>query len=556
MRKPKPKPKSKPSPGTTQSPTPQQIDKIIVRNIKLFQKPGVTSVRPGFRASGGKLTHEPAIVVSVLAKKKTVPPKDLLPAQVDKVKVDVRQVTWTEAMRATDPMQFAREMVTVPEGNEPAGMQTATFPLERTPQGKLVAPAVTAALKKVAPVRPAKTSGPRYQKLPAATFAAINDNFTITCVASPDDGWPTLKTFLTGVEKTLTVGMYEFTAPYIVQAATASLAGKTLNLVLDDPRYDTEKRDQTESQTEDQLQSAIKDRLNFSWAAEAMDPHTSLKLFPSAYHIKVAVKDSAAVWLSSGNFNRTNLPDLSPLTNPADAAPAADTDRDWHVIIENAKLAEVFETQIVLRDLQQAKPGQKTAVSKPGTTSDVAKGKPIPKFFPAKTFTGAMTVQPVLTPDNYVDVILPLIKKAKKSFWMQTQYINPSKQFANDVKKPLASRSILEQLIDALATLQKRKLDVRIILGNHETVSQLEALQMFGALDATGIRLQENVHNKGIIIDSSITVVGSQNWSTEGVDTNRDASVVIRSADIASYWEQIFLVDWNSRTKPPESPAK
>jgi hypothetical protein len=550
-----PPPKKIPTPKQ-QTLTPKQIDKIIVRNIKLFQKPGVTSVRPGFKASGGKLTHEPAIVVSVIEKKKTVAPKNLLPTHVGDVKVDVRQVTWCEALRATDPLQFAREMVTVPEGNEPAGMQTATFPLERTPQGKLVAPAVAAALNRVAPVRPQKTSGPRYQKLPAATFAAISDNFKITCVASPDDGWPTLKPFLAGVEKTLTVGMYEFTAPHIVQTATASLAGKKLNLVLDDPRYDTEKREQTESQTEDQLLSAVKTGLNFSWAAEAMDPHTNLKLFPSAYHIKVAVKDSAAVWLSSGNFNSTNLPNLSPLTNPADAAPAADTDRDWHVIIENAKLAAVFETQVLLRDLKQAQPGQKTAVSKPGTTSDQATGKAILKFFAAKTFTGTMSVQPVLTPDNYGDVILPLISKATKSFWMQTQYINPSKNFADDVKMPVAKRSILEQLIDALATLQKKGLDVKIILGQHETVSQLEALQMFGNIDATNIRLQENVHNKGMIIDSSITVVGSQNWSTEGVDTNRDASVVIRNADIAKYWEQIFLLDWTNRSRAPELPAK
>jgi PLD-like domain len=535
---------------------PKQIDKIIVRNIKLFQKPGVTSVRPGFKARGGKLTHESAIVVSVVEKRKTVPPKDLLPAEVGGVPVDVRQVSWCEALRATDPLQFAREMVTLPEGNEPAGMQTATFPLERTPQGKLVAPAVSAALNKVAPARAAKTAGPRYQKLPAATFVEINGNFTVTCVASPDDGWPTLKPFLAGVKNTLTVGMYEFTAPHIVQTATASLAGKKLNLVLDDPRYDSEKREQTESQTEQQLQSAVKNGLNFSWAAEAMDPHTTLKLFPSAYHIKVAVKDSAAVWLSSGNFNSTNLPNLSPLTNPADAAPAANTDRDWHVIIENPKLAAVFETQVLLRDLKQAQPGQQTAVSKPGTVSGQTNGKAIPKFFAAKTFSGAMSVQPVLTPDNYVDVILPLISSAKKSFWMQTQYINPPKKFADDVKQPVAKRGILERLIDALATLQKKGLDVKIILGHHETVSQLEALQMFGNMDTTEIRLQENVHNKGMIIDSSITVVGSQNWSTEGVDTNRDASVVIKSADIAKYWEQIFLLDWNNRTRPPELPAK
>jgi phosphatidylserine/phosphatidylglycerophosphate/cardiolipin synthase-like enzyme len=81
-------------------------------------------------------------------------------------------------------------------------------------------------------------------------------------------------------------------------------------------------------------------------------------------------------------------------------------------------------------------------------------------------------------------------------------------------------------------------------------------LQMFGNIDATTIRLQENVHNKGMIIDSSVTVIGSQNWSTEGVDTNRDASVVIKSSSVAQYWEKLFLLDWSSRSRPPELPAK
>jgi phosphatidylserine/phosphatidylglycerophosphate/cardiolipin synthase-like enzyme len=82
-----------------------------------------------------------------------------------------------------------------------------------------------------------------------------------------------------------------------------------------------------------------------------------------------------------------------------------------------------------------------------------------------------MSIQPVLTPDNYIDVILPLINGAKRSFWMQTQYINPSKHFPDDVKKPVAERSKLEQLIDALANLQKKGLDVKITIGHHQTTS-------------------------------------------------------------------------------------
>jgi hypothetical protein len=541
-------------------PTQTQIDSIIRRNLKAFRKKGVTSIRPGFRCRGGWLTQDPAIVVSVKRKKLKVSKPELLPTSVENVPVDVREVSPLEALRATNPKQFARRMAQVPEGNEPANLQVPTFPLERNVRGKLIAPAANAALAaaratpKAAIKAKAKPKKAVYQKLPAATLAQISGSFKITCAASPDAGWPTLQPFLAGVEKTLTVAMYEFTAPYIAQAVTAAVAGKKLNLVLDDPSYDTEKRDQTESKTEQQMAAAIGAGLQFAWAAEAMDPHCTVHLFPSAYHIKVAVKDSKALWLSSGNWNRTNQPEIAPVTNPADRAAAADTDRDWHVIIENAQLAGVFENS-VLRDLSQARPGQKSTKSKAGTTSDKASGKAISTFFAPQTFSGTMKVQPVLTPDNYVDVILPLILGAKKSFWMQTQYINPPKSFATDVKKPLASRSILERLVDALATVQAKKVDVKIILGQHVGAATLELLQMYGKLDATTFRIQENVHNKGMIVDGSTVVVGSQNWSTEGVDTNRDASVVIKSADVAAYWEKIFLLDWNERTSAPDKPA-
>lgn len=53
-----------------------------------------------------------------------------------------------------------------------------------------------------------------------------------------------------------------------------------------------------------------------------------------------------------------------------------------------------------------------------------------------------------------------------------------------------------------------------------------------------------NVHNKGIIVDSEVVAVGSQNWSGDGVLCNRDATVVIYNKDAAEYWEEIVIHDW------------
>jgi hypothetical protein len=553
--------------------TDAHIDAVIRRNLRRFAKPGVVSVRPGILISKGVITKRPAIVASVRRKLRDLPDTERLPDSVQGIPVDVRPLSPTEALRATDPEGFAQELVHVPRGNVPIELQTPNFAHERNLRGQLIGAKVDKAVSRVRPRRPGETHGAakappkrrpkggaagggKYQKLPPATFAAVTDQFTVTCFASPDDGWPTLQRFLQTVNERLTVGMYEFTAPYIVDAVSTSLKNKTLSLVLDDPGYDTTHRDQTCDVTYDQLKKALGNGLDFAWAAEGADKHNSIHLFPAAYHIKVAVADGASFFLSSGNFNRTNQPPIDPLNHPLpdDAHTASLSDRDWHVIIVNKQISNVFE-KLILRDLQQALPGQQNAPAPTLRGNGNTAGRQFKKFFPAKQFTGQMTIQPVLTPDNYVDVILPLIQSAKTRFWMQTQYIKPSSKFVQDVDLPLAQRSILERLIDAVRVLTKKGVDVRIIVDSRVTSSMIEQLQKTGGLNGKKILRQAHVHNKGMIIDDHTVVIGSQNWSTEGVDTNRDASVVINFPEMVDYWATLFQSDWDTMTMSQEDPA-
>jgi hypothetical protein len=543
--------------------TEHQIDAVIQRHIGRFGKPGVTSVRPGVRITKGWLTHDPAIVVSVRKKSRNLPPHEMLPDQVEGIPVDVRPMSPMEALRATDPEAFAQELADTPRGATPVELHTANFPMERNLQGELISPQVDKAVARVRPRRPGEPKpdvavGPTYQKLPAPTFKAVTDNFKITCFASPDAGWPTLKPFLAGIKDQLTVGMYEFTAPHIVQTVSAQMKDKATNLVLDDPDYDTTMREQTNDDTIKQLSKTIGKGLKFAWAAEGADKHNSLHLFPAAYHIKVAVADSKAFFLSSGNFNSTNQPNLDPFgpLTTSQTTELRKSDRDWHVIVEHIGLAKMFE-DLILRDLQQALPGKQQAPAPILKGTGNALGKMLTKFFKAQTFEGKMTVQPAITPDNYVDVILPLFQGAENTVWMQTQYIKPSSKFPDDINLPLPQRSILEQLINAIASLIKKKdVDVRIIVDARVTSTMLEHLQIYGGIDGANIRRQHGVHNKGMIFDSKTVVIGSQNWSTEGVDSNRDASVAIQNPKMAVYWAQIFDNDWQTMTLPHEDPVR
>jgi hypothetical protein len=511
------------------------VDKIISEHLAELTKPGVLSIRPGYQAAGQWLTKKPAIVVTVDQKQDGLPPDQRLPETLGGFPVDVRQADQLQQLRAKNPALF----VNVAAGARPE-MERPVFPLERDGTGKLLAPVAEAVAAARRPTKPQVT----YQGPAGVTLDAIEDMITITCHASPDAGWPTLKPFLEGTQSRLTVGMYDFTSAHVLDTVKESLADKKLNLVLDHPAPN-KTRDQTDEDTHKALDQELEDNLSFAWALERADPMATAWIYPTAYHIKVAVRDGKAFWLSSGNFNNSNQPDIDPVADPAGSSSVArKSDRDWHVIVEHQKLAGVFEA-FLQNDLKVAKQHQATAAGQAAALAALAElaqpplaiaARTAKHFFPPRTISAVMKIQPILTPDNYIDRIMPFITGAQRSFYMQTQYIHPSDKPGDEG---------LAGLIEAVAQKIKDGLDVRLIMSQYETLDKLELLQDAG-IDLAHVRIQANVHNKGMVADSSVVALGSQNWSADGVIRNRDATLIIYNEDAAKYWEQIFIHDWTN----------
>jgi len=92
--------------------------------------------------------------------------------------------------------------------------------------------------------------------------------------------------------------------------------------------------------------------------------------------------------------------------------------------------------------------------------------------------------------------------------------------------------------------------DVRLIESLEYGEPWAEKMKDAGVDLTANIALQPNVHNKGFVIDSSVVVVSSQNFSPDGIQFNRDAGVIIESAPIALYFESVFLADWSNQAKP------
>ena len=505
----------------------EAVKAAIAAHLPALQKPGVLAVRAGYKVVAGWPTRKPAIVVTVANKTDAVPEQNRLPDKVDGIAVDVREASPLKALELNDP---ARYEAIAP--NLPPEQRVARFADEQPIQAAPGEPvAVPLAAKPKLPYTP-----------PAdGDLSPVQDDFTIICHASPDAGWPTLSAFLGQTTERLVVGLYDFTSVHILEAVKTDLSGKQLDLVLDHPAPNPT-ADQTDEETHTALSDELGGGLRFAWALEGADPFAAVAIFPNAYHIKVAVRDGQAFWLSSGNWNNSNQPDINPVNNPGDAGAATKTDRDWHVIVQHPGLAETF-SKYLKNDLAVATEHQAEASGlAPAAAAELAleplslPAAAFAQFFAPQTFSGRMRVTPLLTPDPgvYSSAVLDLVRSATQSLYIQTQYAHPSARPGDEA---------FTELLHAVIDRQQAGVDVKIIFSQWEKTSYLEKLQALG-FDLAQVRIQQGVHNKGIVCDGSAVLISSQNWSADGVLRNRDAGVIIEDPDIAQYFQQIFMHDW------------
>jgi phosphatidylserine/phosphatidylglycerophosphate/cardiolipin synthase-like enzyme len=393
-----------------------------------------------------------------------------------------------------------------------------------------------------------------YVPAPGEPLNPVQTTTTITAHVSPDAGFTTLTAFLQGTKHSLVIGMYDFTSGPILALFKAVLTGtKTLQMVLDNPPPNAT-RDQLDSQTVQELNAALGSRSNIARALAGDDTLVSAEMFPTSYHIKVIVRDQAALWLSSGNLNNSNQPELT--------SPPKTEDRDWHVIIEDQSLAKLFEAYLN-QDFKSAQAYQipenaalteavsDAAAKLAAETTSLPVSAPAPKptaSVAAKTFTNiSVKITPLLTPDTlqpgnrgqYVSGMIKLIESAKKTLYVQLQYIEAS-----------GATGAYPTLLQAIAARVAAGVDVRLIESSDYGEPWAEKMKDSGVDLTANIALQPNVHNKGFVIDSSVVVVSSQNFSPDGIQFNRDAGVIIESAPIAQYFENVFLSDWKNKAKP------
>lgn len=536
-----------PGSGQTQTPpTPVQgaaaTDDAVNRAREvLADRTEVLEVRGGFLWQDGRMTDREAIVVVVdpnAANTDTINPGDIQTA-------------------LTTTPDLAGIPVDVTVGGASALLRAAQEPSRFANESRLIAELFQERVPEITYTPPTNV-----------TLDEVKAAMQVTCHVSPDDGWPVLRAFLDRVKKTLTIGMYDLTAPHVVDKLK-EIGHKPkvkINLAIQRGASGVgegeKKHDIPEEIAIEDLRQIMKDRFRQAY----VDVKDEDRTFGGYYHIKVAVRDGEEVWLSSGNMQSSNQPNIQPAADQESTlGPLKRFNREWHVVIRNKKLARIFEG-FLLHDLKVAEenpaeadaPGPEVLVPEAAFEGDldILEAGAQARYFSNKVFpsqaSAPVRVQPLLTPDNYLDHVIPLIRSAQSKLFIQNQSLNLLHPAGKNEARFL-------ELWNAIKERQLAGVDVRMIfrvikIDEDAARATMERLVKFG-LKRDSILVQEGCHTKGVIVDSKVLLLGSHNWTNGGVTVNRDASLIFWHPEMAQYYEQVFLFDWEALTRLPKPKA-
>lgn len=386
----------------------------------------------------------------------------------------------------------------------------------------------------------------KIKKIP--TFDVTSD---FIAYASPDSTYAVTRRLLDSAKKEIIIGIYDFSADYMTDILLNALArGVKVSLMLD-----------IDGKKEEEIFKKLA-KFGCKTVPAPSCASKNAKFFPSS-HEKVIVIDGTWSLVQSGNYSKNSIPFNEK--DGGDPDHFVTGNRDMGVAIRSKPLAEFF-SKVLRSDMKleldaagsEAAGAQPRRKSEPDLVEKAPEALP-PKLFSSKSFNpqGAIKVTPVLTPDNYMDVIPGFLESATRSIYIEQQYIR-------------GSHADIIKLLAAIKTARENNpdLDVRIILGKlfDEDDFQAEKKNIADLRANFNLKLDENIrfidlkrfvhcHNKLIVVDDKAVLVSSQNWSKTGVGTNREAGVLMRYPDVARYYSKIFESDWSTALKTIPRPG-
>ncbi len=492
---------------------PSSEDEILQKaKESIGMRPDVLSVRLGYKFENGLITNQRAIVVVVPQRKSITELKknniSPIPASFLGYPVDITTPTLEDLLAANQELIRKTGMIVERESRY--------FP----PEG--------VELKKV-----------------------TKEKMRVVACVSPEQGWKQLRPYIEATKTSMTLGMFDLGAPHIIKSMEAlgeKNSFKKFTLTLQpgqslgnkEDEGNTKRFDLTDQESSDALREAFGDKYDISWVhIGSVNGWVN-----SSYHIKVCVRDKKAIHLSSGNYQSSNQPPDDIVDENSIPFLIRSYNREWHIILEHDGIAETYE-KFIQHDFKNNRPDAREALIvrqdlfllTPIQMEVEAEAMQKRQFEPFDQGEREYTVTPLLSPDNYHEEVLKLVKKAKRQLYIQNQTFNFPKE----------GHDKLDELVTAVLEKQQAGVDVRVIFRNlfaPTTRANIEGLVEKGFEPAT-FKFHDKVHTKGIIVDDDFVCIGSQNWSNDGVSVNRDASLLFQDKELNKYFKEIFMHDWN-----------
>ncbi len=158
----------------------------------------------------------------------------------------------------------------------------------------------------------------------------------------------------------------------------------------------------------------------------------------------------------------------------------------------------------------------------------------------------------VLNNRDYFPAVEEVINQAKGSIWVMMYsaryYTEPPKyarHYTHGEGQPYSNTNLLlEDLVEAA----KRGVKVIVILDSSDWNKENTEKNRFfaGMLKEGGVKVflddpRVTTHDKLILVDDDLTIVGSTNWTYYALEENNETSVMIKSGEVNHAYKKYFL---------------
>jgi phosphatidylserine/phosphatidylglycerophosphate/cardiolipin synthase-like enzyme len=171
--------------------------------------------------------------------------------------------------------------------------------------------------------------------------------------------------------------------------------------------------------------------------------------------------------------------------------------------------------------------------------------------FSAFNIKEEMVLSPIFTPDNALDLYVYWINKANSTLKVQNPYFRTfdSGTWSTD------SSPIVKAIVDAKSRGVAVQVQINLDRDNDNITQYFQGL----GIDVKGMgklasspddNYLSETHNKLVIIDDSVVIISSINFSETAFKENREAGMIIQNVNVANHFTQVFDADWTDGEIP------